>query len=163
MQEHQLWGARLLPGNHETLPHPRLAQRAQVQRGRKSPVGLPASRMEHQRFPEGHYEEDSMLTYVLAFSLLQNKSTGSLEAPWWSYRRLRKVPHERMRMASAWSSTNFLPTSDQIRLRLDGFQCAGAVQFSTDGENYSGYICSDGWGKTCASAQDPPEKRGLFL
>lgn len=36
---------------------------------------------------------------------------------------------------------------DNIKMSLDGFRCAGAVQYSTDGEKPSGYICADNWGK----------------
>uniref|UniRef100_A0A3Q1HC17 SRCR domain-containing protein n=1 Tax=Anabas testudineus TaxID=64144 RepID=A0A3Q1HC17_ANATE len=37
--------------------------------------------------------------------------------------------------------------SDRIKMSLDGFQCAGAVQFSTDGGTRLGYLCADNWGK----------------
>ncbi|XP_056897293.1 scavenger receptor cysteine-rich type 1 protein M160 [Takifugu flavidus] len=52
-----------------------------------------------------------------------------------------------------WGTSNFqkdtarkVQCSNNIKIRLDGFKCAGAVQYSTDGENYSGYICADNWG-----------------
>ncbi|TNM86312.1 hypothetical protein fugu_006542 [Takifugu bimaculatus] len=51
-----------------------------------------------------------------------------------------------------WGTSNFqkdtarkVQCSNNIKIRLDGFKCAGAVQYSTDGENYSGYICADNW------------------
>ncbi|XP_068588843.1 scavenger receptor cysteine-rich type 1 protein M160 [Cebidichthys violaceus] len=37
--------------------------------------------------------------------------------------------------------------SDKININLDGFRCAGAVQYSTNGgETYSGYFCDTNWG-----------------
>lgn len=47
---------------------------------------------------------------------------------------------------------NLLPFPDKIKISLDGFKCAGAVQYSIDGGNYSGYICADNWGKTYLEA-----------
>lgn len=44
------------------------------------------------------------------------------------------------------------PPLDKIKISLDESKCAGAVRYSTDGENYSGYICADNWGKTYGSA-----------
>lgn len=39
---------------------------------------------------------------------------------------------------------------DKIKISLDGFKCAGAVKYSTDGgQTDSGYFCGDtGWGKS---------------
>ncbi|XP_034393319.1 scavenger receptor cysteine-rich type 1 protein M130 [Cyclopterus lumpus] len=38
--------------------------------------------------------------------------------------------------------------SHKIAIRLDGFTCAGAVQYSVDGgETNLGYLCADNWGK----------------
>lgn len=44
-------------------------------------------------------------------------------------------------------------------MRLQGFDCAGAVQFSTDGETYSGYVCADTWGKTGGANAPKKEKK----
>ncbi|KAM8862387.1 scavenger receptor cysteine-rich type 1 protein M130 [Spinachia spinachia] len=45
-------------------------------------------------------------------------------------------------------SLQSIECSHNISIRLDGFECAGAVQYSVDGGvNYSGYICADGWAK----------------
>lgn len=38
----------------------------------------------------------------------------------------------------------FSHLSDQIQMRLEEFPCAGVVRFTTDGQNYSGYICAEG-------------------
>ncbi|KAL6120115.1 uncharacterized protein ACO6RY_04539 [Pungitius sinensis] len=45
----------------------------------------------------------------------------------------------------------YIECSHKIEIGLEGFQCAGAVQYSVDGGNkYSGYICADGWKKEYA-------------
>nr|XP_040050187.1 scavenger receptor cysteine-rich type 1 protein M130 isoform X2 [Gasterosteus aculeatus aculeatus] len=45
-------------------------------------------------------------------------------------------------------SLRYIQCSHEIELSLDGFECAGDVQYSVNGgKTYSGYICADGWEK----------------
>ncbi|XP_041802231.1 antigen WC1.1 [Chelmon rostratus] len=37
--------------------------------------------------------------------------------------------------------------SNEIKISLDGFRCAGAVQYSIVGQNHSGYFCDNNWGQ----------------
>ncbi|XP_076597662.1 scavenger receptor cysteine-rich type 1 protein M160 [Chaetodon auriga] len=47
-------------------------------------------------------------------------------------------------------ATKFIKCTSEIKISLDGFRCAGAVQYS-DGQSNSGYFCDDNWGQTEAN------------
>ncbi|XP_054465198.1 scavenger receptor cysteine-rich type 1 protein M130 isoform X1 [Anoplopoma fimbria] len=60
--------------------------------------------------------------------------------------------------------------SHTIKIALDGFKCAGAVKYSTDGGvTYPGYFCDDNWGKMeadllcqtlgCDTSKEIPKQR----
>ncbi|XP_075332264.1 scavenger receptor cysteine-rich type 1 protein M130 [Odontesthes bonariensis] len=64
--------------------------------------------------------------------------------------------------------------SNQIKMSLNGAgRCAGAVQYSTNGETPSGYICSDNWGNNeaqrlcqslgCGGVKETPEAGWMAL
>ncbi|XP_044208356.1 scavenger receptor cysteine-rich type 1 protein M160 isoform X2 [Thunnus albacares] len=44
-------------------------------------------------------------------------------------------------------SVKKMKCSNKIKIDLDGFKCAGAVRYSTDGKTPSGYFCNDNWGE----------------
>ncbi|XP_056279477.1 scavenger receptor cysteine-rich type 1 protein M130 [Pseudoliparis swirei] len=62
--------------------------------------------------------------------------------------------------------------SHEIHISVDGFRCAGAVRYSTDGgATYSGYLCADNWGEVeadllcrslgCGASSEPVEEPWL--
>eukprot|EP00064_Thunnus_orientalis_P002348 superscaffoldBa00000166_g2355 len=44
---------------------------------------------------------------------------------------------------------------NKIKIDLDGFKCAGAVRYSTDGKTPSGYFCNDEWEHKVVFLDDP--------
>ncbi|XP_067447489.1 scavenger receptor cysteine-rich type 1 protein M160 isoform X2 [Thunnus thynnus] len=55
--------------------------------------------------------------------------------PGWGISKYRKPSVKKMKC------------SNKIKIDLDGFKCAGAVRYSTDGKTPSGYFCNDEWGE----------------
>lgn len=53
-----------------------------------------------------------------------------------------------MMMTLSVSERELLFPLDEIKISLDGFKCAGAVRYSTNGETHSGYFCADNLGKS---------------
>ncbi|XP_035863944.1 scavenger receptor cysteine-rich type 1 protein M160-like [Sander lucioperca] len=65
-------------------------------------------------------------------------------------KHLWECPHPGFKVSSHRTGTRKkIECSNKIKISLDGFKCAGAVKYSTDGgQTDSGYFCGDtGWGK----------------
>ncbi|XP_042265863.1 scavenger receptor cysteine-rich type 1 protein M130 isoform X3 [Thunnus maccoyii] len=79
--------------------------------------------------------------------------------PGWGISKYRKPSVKKMKC------------SNKIKIDLDGFKCAGAVRYSTDGKTPSGYFCNDNWEKKeanhlceklkCGNSTDVPSEEWM--